>query len=355
MEKLCDIIEHITPPDEQARKAAQRQWDSLAKPLGSLGVLEETVTRLAALQGRADVCLRDRRLLVFCADNGVVAQGVTQCDSGVTAKVAAALAEGRSSVSPLAKLADCRVIPVDMGMLDFPGHPGVLDRRVRNSTGDISRGPAMTRAECLAAMQSGAALAIENAHDGADLLLVGEMGIGNTSTAAAVVSALLNLEVSLVTGRGAGLSDAGLRRKRSAIEQALAVNRPDPRDPVDVLAKIGGLDLAAMCGAYLGAAACGAPAVIDGFISAAAALCALRLCEAARKALFASHVSAEPAGQFLVEALGLQAPIHGGLRLGEGSGAVMLLPLLDMALSLYRSGQGFDRLGIEAYTPQNGG
>ena len=344
MEKLCDIIEHITPPDERARQAAQRQWDSLAKPLGSLGVLEETVTRLAALQGRADVRVDDRRLLVFCADNGVVARGVTQCDSGVTAKVAAALAEGRSSVSPLAKLADCRVIPVDMGMLDFPGHPGVLNRRIRNSTGDISRGPAMTRAECLAAMRAGAALAIENARDGADLL-----------TAAAVVAALLGLEASAVTGRGAGLSDAGLRRKRAAVEQALAVNRPDPRDPVDVLARVGGLDLAAMCGAYLGAAACGAPAVIDGFISAAAALCALRLCAAARKALFASHVSAEPAGRRLMEALGLQAPIHGGLRLGEGSGAVMLLPLLDMALSLYRSGQSFDSLGIEAYTPQNGG
>ena len=349
MEKLCDIIEHITPPDERARQAAQRQWDSLAKPLGSLGVLEETVTRLAALQGRADVRVDDRRLLVFCADNGVVARGVTQCDSGVTAKVAAALAEGRSSVSPLAKLADCRVIPVDMGMLDFPGHPGVLNRRIRNSTGDISRSPAMTRAECLAAMRAGAALAIENARDGADLLLIGEMGIGNTSTAAAVVAALLGLEASVVTGRGAGLSDAGLRRKRAAVEQALAVNRPDPRDPVDVLARVGGLDLAAMCGAYLGAAACGAPAVIDGFISA------LRLCAAARKALLASHVSAEPAGRRLMEALGLQAPIHGGLRLGEGSGAVMLLPLLDMALSLYRSGQSFDSLGIEAYTPQNGG
>ena len=355
MENIYDIIKRITPPDEGARHAARRQWDSLAKPLGSLGLFEDMVIKLAALRGSADVRLDDRRLLVFCADNGVVAQGVTQCESGVTAKVAAALAEGRSSVSPVARCADCRVIPVDMGMLDFPGHPGVLNRRVRNGTGDISRGPAMTRDECLAAMRAGAALAMENARDGAQLLLIGEMGIGNTSTAAAVVSTLLGLEPAAVTGRGAGLSDAGLRRKRAAVEQALAVNSPDPRDPADVLAKLGGLDLAAMCGACLGAAACNTPSVVDGFISAAAALCALRLCPAAEKALLASHVSAEPAGGRLMEALGLPAPIHGGLRLGEGSGAVMLLPLLDMALSLYRSGQCFDRLGIEAYAPQNGG
>ena len=353
MEDIYDIIKRITPPDEGARKAARRQWDSLAKPLGSLGLFEDMVIKLAALRGSADVRLDDRRLLVFCADNGVVAQGVTQCESGVTAKVAAAIAEGRSSVSPVARCADCRVIPVDMGMLDFPGHPGVLNRRVRNGTGDISRGPAMTRDECLAAMRAGAALAMENARDGAQLLLIGEMGIGNTSTAAAVVSTLLGLEPAAVTGRGAGLSDAGLRRKRAAVERALAVNSPDPRDPADVLAKLGGLDLAAMCGACLGAAACNTPSVVDGFISAAAALCALRLCPAAEKALLASHVSAEPAGGRLMEALGLPAPIHGGLRLGEGSGAVMLLPLLDMALSLYRSGQSFDRLGIEAYTPQN--
>ena len=352
MESIYDIIESITPPDETARAAAKRRWDSLAKPLGSLGLFEDMVTKLAALSGRADLRIDDRRLLVFCADNGVVAQGVTQCDSGVTAKVAAALAEGRSSVSPMAGCADCRVIPVDMGMLDFPGHPGVLNRRVRNGTGDISLGPAMTRDECLAAMLDGAELAIENARDGAKLLLIGEMGIGNTTTAAAVVCALLGLDVKSVTGRGAGLSDAGLKRKRAVIERALAQNSPDERDAVDVLTKVGGLDLAAMCGAYLGAAAANVPAVVDGFISAAAALCALRLSPGVKKALLASHVSSEPAGELLLHALGLRAPLHADMRLGEGSGAVMLLPLLDMALTLYRSGQSFERLGIEAYIPQ---
>ena len=353
MESIDTVIAHITPPDEAAREQAQRRWDSLAKPLGSLGALEELVTRLAALRGDADVRLDDRRLLVFCADNGVVAQGVTQCGSEVTAKVAVALAEGRSSVSPMARSARCAVLAVDVGMLDFPGHLGVLDCRVRNGTGDISLGPAMSREECLAAMVMGAELAAEQARDGADILLIGEMGIGNTSTAAAVTSVLLGLAPGTVTGRGAGLSDRGLDQKRAVIAQAIALNAPDPRDPVEVLAKVGGLDLAAMCGAYLGAAATKVPAVVDGFISAAAALCAKRLCPAAEKAMLASHVSGEPGGDALLAGLGLEAPVHARMRLGEGSGAVTLLPLLDMALAVYNSGQSFERLGIEAYVPQN--
>ena len=352
MESIYDIIEHITPPDENARADAKRKWDNLAKPLGSLGLFEDMIAKLAALRGDAEVRLDDRRLLVFCADNGVVRQGVTQCESSVTDKVAVALAENRSSVSPMARYANCRVIPVDVGILDFPGHPGVLNRRIRNGTDDLSLGPAMTRGECLAAMEAGARLAMEHAADGADILLIGEMGIGNTTSAAAVSCALLGLAPADVVGRGAGLSNEGLKRKRKAIARALELNRPDPNDPVDVMTKVGGLDLAAMCGAYLGAAACKCPAVIDGYISAAAALCALRLCPTAEKALLPSHSSGEQNGAELLKALGLKAPIRAQMRLGEGSGAVMLLPLLDMALSLYRSGQSFDRLGIEAYTPQ---
>ena len=201
-------------------------------------------------------------------------------------------------------------------------------------------------------MEAGAALAERCAGAGADILLIGEMGIGNSTTAAAVCAALLGLTPEEAAGRGAGLSDAGLARKRAAISRALAVNAPDPADPADVLARVGGLDLAAMCGAFLGAAACRTPAVIDGFISSAAALCAVRMCENARHAMLASHCSAEPAAERVLAALGLAAPIRAGLRLGEGSGALALLPLLDMALALYNSGQRFEKLGIAAYTPQ---
>ncbi|MCR5577559.1 MAG: nicotinate-nucleotide--dimethylbenzimidazole phosphoribosyltransferase [Oscillospiraceae bacterium] len=353
METLEELINSIGEPDEAARRAAQTRWDAIAKPLGSLGLLESAVADIAALRGDADVHFAKRTLVVFCADNGVVRQGVTQCGSEVTARVAAALAEGRSTVSLMARAAGCEVLPADMGMLDFPGHPGVLDLRVQNGTGDISQGPAMTREACLRAVLAGAALAKRLAREGTDVLLLGEMGIGNTTTAAAVTAALLSLSLEAVCGRGAGLSDAGLARKRQAVARALACNTPDPADAIDVLAKVGGLDIAALCGAFLGAASARVPAVIDGVISAAAALCACRLCPRARAAMLASHVSSEPAAAVLLETLKLRAPISAQMHLGEGSGAVALLPLLDLALSVYRSGQSFDKLGIAAYVPQN--
>ena len=354
MENICDIIKRVPRPDEEARRLAQRRWDGIAKPLGSLGQLETAVARIAALRGSPDVRPENRRLLVFCADNGVTAQGVSQCGSEVTVRVALALAEGHSTVNAMAGPAKCGVVPVDVGMLNFPGHDGVIDARIRNGTGDISIGPAMTRDECVRALETGAELAKSAAHEGVDLLLLGEMGIGNTTTAGAVSAVLLGLPPAAVAGRGAGLSDEGLARKRAVIERALAVNAPDPGDPIDVLQKVGGLDLAAMCGAFLGAAAERLPAVIDGCICAAAALCAARLCPEAKEGMLAGHVSAEPAGGMLLKALGLKAPIAAELRLGEGSGAVAFLGLLDMALAVYNSGQTFDRLGIEAYTPQSG-
>lgn len=314
--------------------------------------MEEMITRIAALQATADVRLDRRALLVFCADHGVTAQGVSQCGSEVTARVAAALAEGRSSVSPMANRAGCLVVPADVGIKDFPGHVGVWNLRVRNGTDDFSRGPAMSRGECLLAMERGADLVREFAEGGTELFAVGEMGIGNTTAAAALASVLLDLPAEAMVGRGAGLNSAGLERKRDAVRRALAVNRPDPDDITGFLAKVGGLEIAAMCGAILGAAACRKPVIIDGVISAVAALCAVRLCSNAADALLASHVSAEPAGAEVLKALGLRAPLDAGMYLGEGAGAVMLMPLLDLALSLYRSGQDFARLGIEAYQPQ---
>ena len=339
---------HISAPDEAAAAAARARWDSLAKPLGSLGLLEDAIVQIAALTGSADVSLKPRALLVFCADNGVVAQGVAQCGCEVTAAVAAALSQGRSTVCPMAQLADCTVQAIDVGMKE-PTPQGVTDRHVMRGTNDITQGPAMTREQCLSAIRAGASLAKEHAHTGVKLLAVGEMGIGNTTTASAVTAALLGVPVETVTGRGAGLSDEGLRRKRCAIETALRLNTPDADDPVDVLTKVGGLDLAAMCGAYLGAAQARLPVLIDGFVSAAAALCAVRLCPEAASAMLASHVSAEPAGRLLLEALGKRALIDAGLRLGEGSGAVAAMPLLDMALAVYSSGETFSDRGIEPY------
>ena len=352
MNRIDQLIRCIRPGDRAAAEEAKSRWDSIAKPLGSLGSLEGMIIRIAALQGSAEVRLDRRVLLVFCADHGVTAQGVSQCGSEVTARVAVALAEGRSSVSPMAERAGCLVVPADIGIRDFSGHPGVRNLRVRNGTDDFSRGPAMNRGECLLAMERGAELVRELAENGTELFAVGEMGIGNTTAAAALAAVLLNMIPDAVVGRGAGLGRAGLERKKAAVQRALEVNRPDPDDIPGLLAKVGGLEIAAMCGAFLAAAACRKPVIIDGVISAVAALCAVRLCPDAADALLPSHVSAEPAGREILNALGLHAPLDAGMFLGEGAGAVMLMPLLDLALSLYRSGQDFARLGIEAYRPQ---
>lgn len=330
---------------------ARQRWNTLAKPLGSLGVLEENITKLAALAGNQTVTLNRRTLLVVCSDNGVVAQGVSQSDASVTTAVAAALGRGDSTVNYMAKAANCTVLPVDAGMLELTPE-GVLNRKLLWGTGDISAESAMSREICIRAMETGAALAEEQVKNGADILLLGEMGIGNTTTSAAVASVLLQREPGELTGRGAGLSDKGLQQKIRIIAQAIAVNQPNSEDPIDVLSKVGGLDLAVLCGICLGGARCRVPVLLDGVITNTAALCAVKLCSRVRNVLIASHVSQEPAAKLLLEALELKPCISAGLHLGEGSGAVLALPLLDQALAVYNSGHTFAALGIDAYTPQ---
>ena len=351
---MRDLLNTITPPDEVARAEARRRWNDCAKPLGSLGLLETALEDIAALSGSADIRLDRRAVLVLCADNGVVAQGVTQSPSSVTGLVAKQLAARRTSVCRMAQAARCQVVPVDVGILDFQEMPGVLSRRIGNGTGDISQGPAMTRRQAEQALHTGMELVREQQALGVDLLATGEMGIGNTTTSSAVACVLLGRPAEEMTGRGAGLSDQGLQKKTAAIRRALEVNRPDPSDPLDILQKVGGFDIAAMCGVFLGGALYRVPVLIDGLISAVAALCALRLCPAAGKAMLASHVSAEPAGGLVLEALGKQPLITAGMRLGEGTGAVAAMPLLDLALAVYRESYTFEEGGIEAYQPQGG-
>ena len=351
---MRDLLNTITPPDEVARAEARRRWNDCAKPLGSLGLLETALEDIAALTGSADIRLDRRAVLVLCADNGVVAQGVTQSPSSVTGLVAKQLAARRTSVCRMAQAARCQVVPVDVGILDFQEMPGVLSRRIGNGTGDISQGPAMTRRQAEQALHTGMELVREQQALGVDLLATGEMGIGNTTTSSAVACVLLGRPAEEMTGRGAGLSDQGLQKKTAAIRRALEVNRPDPSDPLDILQKVGGFDIAAMCGVFLGGALYRVPVLIDGLISAVAALCALRLCPAAGKAMLASHVSAEPAGGLVLEALGNQPLITAGMRLGEGTGAVAAMPLLDLALAVYRESYTFEEGGIEAYQPQGG-
>ncbi|MCR5295268.1 MAG: nicotinate-nucleotide--dimethylbenzimidazole phosphoribosyltransferase [Lachnospiraceae bacterium] len=346
---LSETLKNIKGPDETAEKEARGRWNSLAKPLGSLGALEDAVVKIAGLRGSADVRLLKRTLLVFCADNGVVAQGVSQSGPEVTLAVTEALGRGRSTVNFMAEAAGCRVVPVDVGVLSADAIPGVLDRKVRRGSADMTCGPAMSREECLRAVGTGIELVRERKEAGDDILLLGEMGIGNTTSSCAVLSVLLGMPAKTLAGKGSGLSAEGLERKIQAIGKAIRVNQPNPGDPLDVLAKVGGLDLAALAGAVLGGALFRLPILLDGLITDAAALAAARLCPKAKGVLLAGHLSGEPAARYALRQLGLAPFISCGMRLGEGSGAVAALPLLDQALAVYTSGHTFGQLGIEAY------
>ncbi|MBR3504307.1 MAG: nicotinate-nucleotide--dimethylbenzimidazole phosphoribosyltransferase [Clostridia bacterium] len=340
--------------NEAAMEAARARWDAVAKPLHSLGRLEDMIVRVAGIQETAEVRLAPRCALVFCADHGVVGEGVTQSGQEVTALVARSIAEGSGNVNLMARAAQADVFAVDMGMAADVDHPALIRRRIGRGTRDLAQGPAMTREEAIRALQTGVDLAGDMVSRGYRLIATGEMGIGNTTACAAMCCALLGLSPEEAVGRGAGLSDAGLARKREAVRRALAVNRPDPADPLDALAKLGGFEIAGMAGAFLGGMSHRAPVVIDGAISAAAALVAARLCPEARDFMLPSHLSREQAAKAFMEAMRLEPVIRADMALGEGTGAIALMPMLDMALAVYGGPHTFDRLGMAAYSPQGG-
>jgi len=350
---LQETLDLIKGTDEAARQECLRRWDAVAKPLHSLGLLETLVARMAGTQGTGTPHLTKPRVLVFCADNGVVAEGVTQSDSSVTTAVAESLAAGCSNVNIMARCAGAEVETYDVGMVTDGVHPGIHKVKLCRGTKNFAVGPAMTEAEAVFAIEAGIAAVEKAKAEGCDILVAGEMGIGNTSSSTAVLCALLGLEPAEVTGRGSGLDDAGLIRKQNAIRRGLSVNRPDSEQALDVLQKVGGFDIAAMCGVYLAGAALGIPVVLDGLISGAAALLAYRFNPAAVDAMLPSHQSKEPGASLALEHMGLRAPICAELALGEGTGGVALLPLLNMALAVLNGEHSFASIGMEAYTPQN--
>jgi nicotinate-nucleotide--dimethylbenzimidazole phosphoribosyltransferase len=332
-------------------REASRRWDAVAKPLGSLGLLEELVVKIAGLTGSADVDVGKRAVVVLCADNGVVREGISQSGSEVTMIVAENLTRGLTSVCRMASVARADVIPVDMGMLSRPPFGGLIDCHVADGTKNIAEGAAMTRAEAESALARGVGLVRLCAERDYSLIATGEMGIGNTTTSSAIASVLLGIPPESATGRGAGLSDVALIHKIDVIKRAIAVNRPDPLDALDVLRKLGGFDIAGLAGVFLGGAIYRIPVLIDGLISAVGALIAERLRPGAVCAMLPSHRSGESVCGAILGALGLTPVIDAGMRLGEGTGAVAAIPLLDMALSVYHGSSSFSDIGIEAYKP----
>lgn len=333
-----------------AKEQAQYRWDHVAKPLHSLGKLEDLIVQIAGIQQTADVCIDKRCALVFCADHGVVAEGVTQSASVVTALVAQSIVEGSANINLMAAVSGTDVFAVDMGMISTV--TGTIACRIDCGTQNMANQPAMTRKQAEEAVQAGSDLVKDMKKRGYQLIATGEMGIGNTTASTAMACALLGFTPDELTGRGAGLSDAGLIRKRHAINQALRLHQPDANSPMDVLAKVGGFEIAGMVGAFLGGMKYGIPVIIDGVISAVAALAAARICPNAVECMLPSHMSREPAMMRIMEELNLHPILHADMALGEGTGAVALIPMLDMALKVYHGPHTFNDLGMEAYTPQ---
>lgn len=347
---IDQVIDRIQPVPATLIDSANQYLDILVKPPRSLGHLEDLAARLSAIGGQRGYAVQRRCVLVFAADNGVVAEGVSSAPQVVTALQTQNILNGVAGMSVLAKrfATDFRVI--DVGIATDLEHPDLIVRKIAASTGNIATGPAMTREQVLQALVIGIE-AVENlAQDNFQAIGLGEMGIGNTTTSSAVLSALLGLHgdrVAETVGRGAGLTDADFTHKVAVIQQALDLNQPDPADMLDVLAKVGGFDLAAMTGAYLAAAALRLPAVIDGFISVVAALCATRLAPPVRDYLFASHQSFERGYGLALAELGLEAPLHLNMRLGEGSGCPLLFNLMDAASSMMQNMATLNDTGIQ--------
>ncbi len=348
-EKLKEELKQIIPADRESMEKAKERWKSVGKPLFSLGKLEDAVIRIAGIKRKPVYSLDRKGLVIMCADNGVVAEGVTQTGQEVTTIVAENFTKKATSVCLMAEVAGTDLFPVDIGMASDVPAVTRSEYKVSYGTKDMMKEPAMTREEAAQAVLNGIHIVRELVEKGYDILATGEMGIGNTTTSSAVVSVLLDQDAEAVTGRGAGLSSEGLKRKVQVIRESIRLNQPDRKDVLDVLSKVGGLDIAGLAGVFLGGAICHIPVMIDGFISSAAALCAVRMVPECADYMLASHRSGETAGGMVLEALGLSPFLDCNMSLGEGSGAVAAMPLLDMGLSVYLKMSTFEEIKVEQY------
>lgn len=339
----------ITPPDAKMYKKIRSNWDSVAKPLDGMGDFEPLTAQIGAVLGDENIDISKKAVIMMCADNGVVAEGISQSGQEVTLAVAKSMARKASSVGRMAMTAGADTIPVDIGINSDESVKGLLQRKVRMGTRNFAKEPAMTEAETLEAIAAGIDIVRECKANGYRIIATGEMGIGNTTTSAAMAAAMLRCDVATVTGRGAGLSDSGLERKIRVIEDAIEKYDLYNKDAFEILMTVGGLDIAGLVGVCIGGAIYHIPVVLDGVISMVSALAAERLLPGAVDFIIPSHEGKEPAVALLCEALSVKPVIRASLALGEGTGAVMMLSLLDMALSVYKGRTTFDDISVSQY------
>lgn len=344
---LDETVGNIEPVEQSRIDAAYGRLDSLTKPRRSLGYLEEIAARYAAIRGVEKPRVGGKRVFVFVGDHGVVEEGVSAYPAEVTGLMVKNFSIGRAAINVLAKRAGASIEVIDIGMANDPGRlPGVLNRNVKRGADNIARGPAMTVGEATAAVEIGIARAVAASRRGVTLAATGEMGIGNTTPAAALMSVYLGLPAADLAGPGTGLDDKGVARKKAAVERALAVNKGRCDSPLGTLAALGGLEIAGICGLCLGGAALKMPVVVDGFISSAGALAAMRICPAVKGYLFFAHRSAEPGHRKFFQVEELRPVVDLGMRLGEGTGAAIAMQIIEDAVAVYNGMATFQEMGI---------
>jgi nicotinate-nucleotide--dimethylbenzimidazole phosphoribosyltransferase len=343
---LAVTMQQIEPLDERAAAAMQATLDAKTKPRGSLGQLEELVCHIAAIRATTELAPLKPVVVVAAADHGVAAEGISAYPSEVTRQMLLNFARGGAAINILAARAGAELVIVDAGVCEPVVDKRIVQLRIAPGTANAACGPAMTDAQTAAAISAGADLASALAESGFGLVALGDMGIGNTTAASAVCAALLPAPAAAVCGRGTGLDDAGVVRKIAVVERMLGVNQPDCNDPLAVLAAVGGLEIAYLTGLTLGAAARRLVVLLDGFITAAAALAAVRQQPLSADYLLAAHRSPEPGHTLVLEALGLKPLLELGLRLGEASGAALALPLIQSALAIAAEMATFAAAGV---------
>lgn len=340
------IVDQIQPVDLHAGEQARRYLDTLTKPPGSLGALEDLASQLSAITGELKPSVTPPAVIVFAADHGVAAEGVSAFPQEVTEQMVTNFAQGGAAINVFARQIDARIEVVDVGVASRLSLPGVVDAKVRAGTANMVREDAMSRADALAAMDAGITAVERAAKAGAKCIIVGEMGIANTTASSAMLAVLSGESVASVVGAGTGLNQQQQAHKVAVIERAISARQAKPQDPLDVLAKIGGLEIAAMTGAYLAAAAQRLPAIVDGFIATVAALTACRLCPAVRGYLIFGHRSQEPGHDSALMVLAAKPLLDMGMRLGEGSGAALAHPLLQAATAMMKEMATFAKAGV---------
>jgi nicotinate-nucleotide--dimethylbenzimidazole phosphoribosyltransferase len=325
---------------------AKERLDNLIKPPGSLGQLEKVAVKLAGMTGRPRPRIGKRTVIVMAGDHGVIDEGVSAAPQDVTWQMLPAFVKGVAGIGVLARHAGASITVVNVGVAADVDIPGVLNRRIKAGTGNIARGPAMTRDEAVAALEVGIQVALAEIDKGATLLALGDMGIGNTTPSSAILAVLGGYSAGEVTGRGTMINDQALERKRGAVTRALAINRPNPADGVDVLAKVGGLEIAGLAGVVLGGALRRVPVLVDGFITTAAALIASAIKPESKNYLLASHLSGESGHGLMLELLGLTPMLNMGMRLGEGTGAALAMHIVDAACRVLDEMVTFQEAGV---------